>query len=93
MQQKEPAQQDRYEPAKDILDIVLIDAAKRSPEQQSKLAAHYRGVALLLDPIRADLAAVEKQRKDLDDSIPKTLVSMAEKRANDSRLAAWKLVE
>ncbi len=56
----------------------MIDAVKRSPEQQSKLAAHYRGVALLLDPIRADLAAVEKQRKDLDDSIPKTLVSMAE---------------
>jgi hypothetical protein len=75
---RNPPQQDRYEPAKEILEIVLLDAVKRTSEQQTKLAAHYRTVALLLDPVRADLAAVEKQRKDLEDSIPKTLVSMAE---------------
>jgi mono/diheme cytochrome c family protein len=75
---KNTQQQDRYEPPKEIVEIVLLDIAKRTSEQQTKLAAHYRTVALLLDPVRADLAAVEKQRKDLEDSIPKTLVSMAE---------------
>jgi hypothetical protein len=69
----------RYEPPKDILEIVLLDADKRSAEQQTKLAAHYRTVALLLDPNRAELAATEKKRAALFEQIPKTLVSMAEK--------------
>jgi mono/diheme cytochrome c family protein len=69
---------DRYKPPKEILDIVLLDADKRSDEQRKKLAAHYRSVAILLDPVRAELAGTEKQRSELYDSIPKTLVTVAE---------------
>jgi hypothetical protein len=69
---------DRYQPPKEILDIVLLDPDKRSDEQRKKLAIHYRTVAILLDPTRADLAAVEAERKNLYDSIPKTLVTVAQ---------------
>jgi hypothetical protein len=76
---RQPAQSaDRYQPPKEILDIVLLDAEKRADEQQKKLAAHYRTVAILLEPVRAELAAVETKRKSLYDSIPKTLVAVAQ---------------
>lgn len=69
--------QDRYAAPTEILDIVLLDSEKRSAEQRQKLASHYRSVALLLDPVRAELASVEKQRKEFEDTIPKTLVSVS----------------
>jgi hypothetical protein len=69
---------DRYQPPNDILAIVLVDAEKRSDEQRKKLSAHYRTVAILLDPVRAELAATEGKRKTLYDSIPKTLVTVAQ---------------
>ncbi|MEX2141688.1 MAG: PSD1 and planctomycete cytochrome C domain-containing protein [Pirellulales bacterium] len=69
---------DRYQPPKEILDIVLLDADKRSEEQGKKLAAHYRTVALLFDPLREQLAATEKQRNDLFARIPKTLITVAQ---------------
>jgi hypothetical protein len=69
---------DRYQPSKEILDIVLLDSDKRSDEQRNKLSAHYRTVAILLDPVRAELASVEKKRQHLYDGIPKTLVTVAQ---------------
>jgi hypothetical protein len=70
---------DRYAPPKEILDVVLLDADKRSDEQRGKLASHYRTIAILLDPVRGDLAATEKKRNELFERIPKTQVTVADK--------------
>jgi mono/diheme cytochrome c family protein len=69
---------DRYKPPKEILDVVLLDIDKRSDEQRKKLTAHYRSVAILLEPVRTELASTEKKRTELYDSIPKTLVTVAQ---------------
>jgi hypothetical protein len=73
------APSDRYKPAKEILDIVLIDANKRSDGQRTKVAAYYRTIAMLLEPLRSELATTEKKRTEFYDQIPKTLVSVADK--------------
>ncbi|MEX0712388.1 MAG: DUF1553 domain-containing protein, partial [Pirellulales bacterium] len=62
-----------------------IDAARnlatpvdqRSEEQAAQLASYHRGIAPLLDPVRAQVAEVEKSRAELDAMIPRTLVSMS----------------
>ena len=46
---------------------------------ERKLAAHYRTIAILLDPVRSELATTEKKRTELFDHIPKTQVAMADK--------------
>jgi mono/diheme cytochrome c family protein len=69
---------DRYKPPKEILDIVFADGEKRSDGDRKKLAAHYRTVAILLEPVRTGLAATEKLRTQLYDSIPKTLASVTQ---------------
>jgi hypothetical protein len=70
---------DRYKPPKEVLDIVLLDADKRTDDQRKKVAAHYRTIAILLDPVRAELASTEKKRTEVFEHIPKTQVTMAEK--------------
>jgi hypothetical protein len=46
----------------EILTIIDTPADKRTPEQQSKLAAHYRTVAPSLKPVRDEIAALEKTK-------------------------------
>ncbi|MEX2118672.1 MAG: PSD1 and planctomycete cytochrome C domain-containing protein [Pirellulales bacterium] len=50
---------------------------KRSEEQAAQLASYHRGIAPLLDPVRAQVAELEKSRAALDALIPRTLVSMS----------------
>ena len=69
---------DRYKPPKEIADIVLVDSEKRTDQDRKKLAAHYRTIAVLLEPVRAELAETEKLRTQLYDSIPKTLASVTQ---------------
>lgn len=57
--------------------ILAIPAAERSEVQQRELAAHYRTVAPLLEPVRQELAALEKSRQALDSGIPTTLITAA----------------
>ncbi|HTE17735.1 MAG TPA: DUF1549 and DUF1553 domain-containing protein, partial [Armatimonadota bacterium] len=64
-------------PPAPVAAILAIEPAKRTPEQASALAAHYRGIAPELADARKELADVERQRAELDRSIPRTLVTEA----------------
>jgi hypothetical protein len=61
----------------DIATAVETEAGARTPEQSAALAAHYRGIAPELEPVRQRAAAVEKDRQTRIDRAPKTLVSMS----------------
>ncbi|HMC65434.1 MAG TPA: DUF1549 and DUF1553 domain-containing protein, partial [Gemmataceae bacterium] len=62
---------------KPVIDILLIDPAKRTPPQKQAVAAHYRTVAPQLAAVRKQLAALQKQRDDLNKTIPTTLISIS----------------
>ena len=62
---------------KKIMEILALDAASRSPEQQQALAAHYRTIAPLLEPARQQLAAAEKAKAEYIKTVPTTLVATA----------------
>ncbi len=51
---------------------------KRDEAQKKLLAAHYRTVATLLEPVRAELSKVEKERTDFLKSVPTCIVSAPE---------------
>ncbi|MDA1211432.1 MAG: PSD1 and planctomycete cytochrome C domain-containing protein [Planctomycetota bacterium] len=55
--------------------IVFTPSGQRTTEQVEALAAYYRSVSPLLDPVRAHLAQVEKARNDLDQALPTTLIT------------------
>ena len=55
--------------------ILQIPQDKRNDQQNGELAAHYRSVAPALESTRQQLAQLEKERKDLDAQIPKTLIT------------------
>jgi hypothetical protein len=46
----------------DILAVIDTPAEKRTPEQQAKLATHYRTLAPSLKPVRDEIAALEKNK-------------------------------
>jgi mono/diheme cytochrome c family protein len=54
-----------------------VAADKRTPQQRETLAAHYRTLAPELTAVRERIAAAEKRKKQLLDSVPKTLVTEA----------------
>jgi hypothetical protein len=60
----------------DVLEALLAEAAKRTPAQEEKLAAYYRTIAPELGPARQQLADLERQKAELDKSIPSTLISI-----------------
>jgi hypothetical protein len=60
-----------------IAAIVAVDPAKRTPQQKLTLAAHYRGIAPLLDPVRRQLADVQRRKEALVRAIPTTLITTA----------------
>ncbi len=61
-------------PPAPILALLAIQPEQRSAEQKGQLAAHYRSIAPLLDPVRAELAAVDKSKQELEAQIPRSLV-------------------
>ncbi len=60
---------------KPVADALAVESAKRTPAQKQAIAAHYRTIAPLLEPIRKEQAEVQKQRDELVKQIPSTLVS------------------
>jgi hypothetical protein len=60
-----------------IASILRTAVEERSDPQRGELAAYYRGIAPLLDPVRTLLAELEGQRKAVDAQVPRTLVSMS----------------
>jgi hypothetical protein len=64
---------------KPVQEIVKLDKAKRTPEQQKQLVAYfvenaYSKTRAALAPLNAELAAAEKERGDLEKAMPSTLV-------------------
>ncbi len=60
-----------------VLEVLLIEPAKRSPQQKQTLAAHYRTVAPELQPARARLAEIQRQKAAFAKTVPTTLISVA----------------
>jgi len=61
----------------DIAATIAKPEQERSQAAKAALAAHYRTFAPLLEPVRKELAATEKQKEQLAASIPRSLVSVA----------------
>lgn len=64
-------------PAPKIAAILAVPVAERSEAQRQELAAHYRTLAPALAPVREELARLEKSRKELEATIPTSLVTQA----------------
>jgi cytochrome c553 len=58
-----------------IKDILAKKPGDRDEKQKAELAKHFRRIAPELEPTRKKLAEVEKERKELDEAIPSTLVT------------------
>jgi hypothetical protein len=77
----------RDDPPPNIAAIIAIDPAKRSPEQLASVAKFYRSISPLLEPVRTQIAAMDKQKTDLVAALSKTLISVSEK-PRDVRILA-----
>jgi hypothetical protein len=62
-------------PPANLLAALSTAPGERTESQTEELAAHYRSIAPALNPVREQLAALEKRRKELDETIPSTLVT------------------
>jgi hypothetical protein len=62
---------------KEIAAIIQLPADQRNDKHKQMLAAHYRGIAPLLDGARKKLADLQKQKQDLERTIPTTLTTSA----------------
>ena len=62
-------------PPPNIATILAIAPADRSDAQKNEVATYYRTFAPLLEPVRKELAGVEKSRNGLDAIIPTSLVT------------------
>lgn len=60
-----------------VVEVIRIAAAQREPQQAEKLATHFRSRVPVLDPVRAEHAALDKSREALDKQLTTTLVSLA----------------
>ncbi len=61
----------------DVTEALKQEAGKRTEAQKQKVAAHYRGVAPLLDGARKELKAAEARRAQVETGVPKTLISVS----------------
>jgi hypothetical protein len=64
---------------KPVQEVVKLDKAKRTPEQQKQLVAYfvenaYSKTRAALAPLNAELRSFEKERADLEKAMPSTLV-------------------
>jgi hypothetical protein len=62
---------------KEVAAVLLVEPAKRTPQQKQDLAAHYRTVAPALQKVREQLAALQRQKDAIDKAIPRVLVSVS----------------
>jgi hypothetical protein len=73
---EKPALSEKSLPA-EIAQALAVEPAKRLPQQKETLAAYYRGFAPELAPVRDDLAKLDNAKKQLVQSFPTTLISVA----------------
>ena len=62
---------------KNVREALAVVSAKRTAAQNEMIAAHYRMVAPLLEPLRTQIAALEQDKQQLIESLPKCLVTAA----------------
>ena len=62
-------------PPANLIATLAVAADQRNDEQKAELATYYRTVAPLLNPVRDELAVVEKKRSELDAAIPSSLIT------------------
>lgn len=67
----------REEPPENIRAVLKADPATWTGGQHKDVTAYYRSIAPLLQPVRAELAAAEKEKADFDAGVPKCLVSIS----------------
>jgi hypothetical protein len=60
-----------------IVTILKTPADGRSEAQANELAAYYRSIAPALQPVRDRLAQLEQEKKQIQDSLPKTLMTVS----------------
>lgn len=65
-------------PAKDIADVLKIEAGKRTPEQKQKLVDAFKQAAPELNDLRTKIATVEKEKADFEAAAPKCIVSVSD---------------
>jgi hypothetical protein len=56
-----------------IVAILIMEPAQRSAAQEAELAKHYRGIAPALARARTDLERAEKEKKEFEKELPRTL--------------------
>jgi hypothetical protein len=61
----------------EIVTILKVARDQRNAAQAGKLAAHFRSITPLLQPVRDEIAKLEQQRKQTMDSLPRTLMTKA----------------
>jgi hypothetical protein len=61
----------------EIRAILLLEPKARNDKQNEEITKYYRSVALELAEVRKQLAEAEKRKKDFEQTIPTTLVSMS----------------
>jgi hypothetical protein len=60
-----------------IIEALLIEPGKRTVAQKQTLATHYRTIAPELQKARGQLAALQRQKAELEKAIPETLISIS----------------
>lgn len=60
-----------------VRDTLAVDPAKRTTRQERAVAAYYRSIAPALQPLRDELALLEKRKAELLRSVPTTLIAVA----------------
>jgi hypothetical protein len=58
-----------------VLQALLIDPTKRTDAQKTTLSAYYRGIAVELNPTRTKIAALTREKADIEKALPQTLIS------------------
>jgi hypothetical protein len=60
-----------------VREALKVSPEKRTDAQKKALAGHYRSIAPLLDPVRAEIAKTEKEKADFLKGVPTCLVSVS----------------
>jgi len=59
----------------EVIAILIVEPARRTTEQETALAKHYRGIAPELAQARTDLERVAKEKEEFEKLLPRTLAS------------------
>lgn len=70
----------------EILELARLPPGERAPEQAAKLAAHYRNLSPLLEPVRQERTRAREVLEKLEATIPTMLVSEALPKARETRI-------